>query len=353
MKSRIKKCAAQLKALDLDAILLSNPINVSYLSGFRAADGYLLLTRACELIYFTNFIYEYEAKDFNVWKVVIARGNIFKELADTIKSLHLHRVGFEAKNIPYLEYSKIKQYLAISKVELSETIDFIEKIRVIKEPKEIALIKKATEITEDALSFSADMRDRAMTEKQFAIEIEKFLRLRGSGTVAFPAIIASGANSAMPHHEPQEGKMLTENFFLIDLGAKYCEYCADLTRVFTWGKITPFFKKIYDIISNARDLSIKKIKDGAKVKEVDNAARSFIEKKGYGKFFGHGLGHGVGLEVHEIPFVSPRSEEVLREGMVITIEPAIYIKGAFGIRIEDMVLVGKNKGEVLSGNFCR
>ncbi|MDD4183041.1 MAG: aminopeptidase P family protein [Candidatus Omnitrophica bacterium] len=353
MKSRIEKCVSQLKALSLGAVVFSKAVNISYLSGFREADGYLLLSQDGELIYFTNFIYEYEAKDLNTWKVVVARGNIFKELSNTIKSLHLRRIGFEAKNIPYLEYSKIKQYLIANGIELCETVDLLEKIRAIKEPGEISLIKKATSISEEAFEFVMEIRDKAMTEKQLNIEIERFLRIRGSNSIAFPAVVASGANSALPHHAAREGRRLSENFFLIDLGAKYYEYCADLTRVFTWGKITPFFRRIYDIVRKAQDLSIKKIKDGVTVKEVDNAARSFIEKKGYGQFFGHGTGHGVGLEVHEIPFVGPRSEEILREGMVITIEPAIYLKGKFGIRIEDMVLVGKNKGEVLSGNFCR
>lgn len=353
MKRRIKKCVAQLGALGLDAIVLSKPVNTSYICGFRDAEGYLLITRANELIYFTNFIYEYEAKALDIWKVVIPKGNIFKELSDTIKSLHLHRVGFEAKNISELEYSKIKQYLLGSRVELCETIDFVERIRAVKEPREISLIKKAAEISREAFDFSAEVCDRTMTEKQFNIEIEKFLRIRGCGSIAFPAVVAYGANSAMPHHVPQDSKTLTENFFLIDLGAKYYEYCADLTRVFTWGKITPFFKRIYDIVKKAQDLSIKKIRDGVTVKEVDLAARSFIEKKGFGKFFGHGTGHGVGLEVHEIPYISPRSDGVLREGMVVTIEPGIYLSKRFGIRIEDMVLVGKDKGEILSGNFCR
>jgi len=353
MKSRIEKCVSQLKALSLDAVVFSNHINISYLTGFREADGYLLLTREGELIYFTNFIYEYEAKDLDAWKVVMAAGNIFKKLSDTARSLSLRRVGFESKNIPYLEYSKIKQYFLANHIELCETVDFVEKIRVVKEPQEVALIRKATKITEEALEFSLEIRDRLMTEKQLSIEIERFMRLKGDSSVAFPAVVAYGANSALPHHVPQEDRKLYENHYLIDLGAKYYEYCADLTRVFTWGKITPFFRRIHDIVKKAQDLSIKKIKDGAKVKDVDSAARSFIEKKGYGQFFGHGIGHGVGLEVHEIPYVGPRSEEVLKEGMVITIEPAIYLKNKFGIRIEDMVLVGKNKGEVLSGNLCR
>jgi len=353
MKSRINKCVAALKDLNLDGIILSNPLNVSYLSGFRDAEGYLLLTRDAELVYFTNFIFEYEARELSIWKVISAKGNIFRQLSDVIKKNRLRRIGFEAKKISYLEYYKIKQYLLGSHAELCEVTDFVEKVRSIKDAREIALIKAAAGISREAFDFSLEIRDRAMTEKELSIEIEKFLRLRGDNSIAFPVIAAYGANSAIPHHMPQKDKILTENFFLIDLGAKYYEYCADLTRVFTWGKITPFFKGIYDIVRKAQDLSIKKIKDGVKVKEVDAAARSFIEKKGYGKFFGHGTGHGIGLEVHEIPYISQRSEDILKEGMVVTIEPAIYIKGKFGIRIEDMVLVGKHKGEVLSGNFCR
>lgn len=350
MKERLKKCVEELRANNLDAIILSNPVNISYLSGFREAEGYLLVTSSGELLYFTNFIYEYEARELKIWKVIAAKGNIFRELANTIKNLHLRNIGFEAKTVSFLEYTKIKQYLTVSAVKLCETIDFVEKIRAIKEPGEIALIRKATGISKEGFDFIREIYNKTMTEKQLGIEIEKFLRLRGSDSVAFSPIVAFGANSAFPHYRPQESKLLNKKFFLIDLGAKHCEYCADLTRMFTWGKISPFFKKVYDTVKKAQELSIKKIKDGIKVKEVDRAAREFIGKKGYAKFFGHGTGHGVGLAVHEIPFISPRSEEILKEGMVVAIEPAVYIKGKFGIRIEDMVLVKNNRSEVLSGH---
>ena len=353
MNSRIKKCVSLIRSQKLDAFLLSNPINITYLSGFRDATGYLLVTSQEELIYFTNFIYEYEAKALDIWKVIPSKGNIFKSIADIIKKLNLRNIAFEAKNIGFLEYEKMKQGLSDSHVNLSQTINFIEKLRAIKSNEEIQFIKKATAITGQALDFAEQIYDRGMTEKTLSIEIERFLRIKGSSAIAFPTIVAYGKNSAIPHHEPKCVKNVKNGFVLVDLGAKYCEYCADLTRVFTWGKIPILFKKVYDIVRQAQDLSIKKIKDGAKARDVDKTAREFIERKGYSKYFGHGLGHGVGLQVHESPYLNPQSNDILKEGMVITIEPAIYLQGKFGIRIEDMVLVRKNKGEILSGNFYK
>ncbi|MFA5272482.1 MAG: Xaa-Pro peptidase family protein [Candidatus Omnitrophota bacterium] len=353
MNNRIKKCVSEIRSRKLDAFILSNPLNITYLSNFRDAEGYLLITSQAELFYFTNFIYEYEAKAQNIWTVIPSRGSIFKSISAVIKKLNLNNIGFEAKNIGFLEYEKIKQNLCGKEVNLSQTINFIEKLRVIKSKDEILSIRKATAITEEALSFVEEIYDRAMTEKDLSIEIERFLCIKGANSVSFPTIVAYGKNSALPHHKPQVIQNTKDGFSLIDLGAKYCEYCADLTRVFTWGKIPILFKKVYDIVRQAQDLSIKRIKDGIRASDVDKTAREFIEQKGYGKYFGHGLGHGVGLNVHENPYLNPQSSEILKEGMVVTIEPAIYLRGKFGIRIEDMVLVKKNKGEILSGNVHR
>ncbi len=351
MKSRIAKCAAKLRADNLDAILLSNPVNITYLSGFRDAEGCLLVTSQEELFYFTNFIYEYEAKTIECWKVIPSGGNILETIANAIKKLKFHNIGFEAKNIGFLEYEKMRQSFPDKEVNLSQTVNFIENSRMVKSKEEVSFIKKATLITGEALNFAEQVYDRHMTEKDLAIEIEKFLRIKGSNSVAFPTIIAYGKNSALPHHEPKFEKNSENGSVLIDLGAKYYGYCADLTRVFSLGKIPPLFRKVYDIVKKAQDLSIKKIKDGVKAKDVDKTAREFISKRGYAKYFGHGLGHGVGLQVHESPYLNPRSNDILKEGMVVTVEPAIYLCGKFGIRIEDMVLVGKSKGEILSGDF--
>jgi len=225
-------------------------------------------------------------------------------------------------------------------------------LRMIKDKKELALIKKSAQITQEAFHFINEVFDETMTEKDLTIEVEKFLRLRGDDQIAFKPIVASGKNTVFPHHLPNN-KMIGKEFFLIDLGSKHCGYCADLTRVFFWGKMPLLFKKIYDTVILAQELAIKSIKDGVKASQVDKIARQIIVKKGYGKYFGHGLGHGIGLSVHEPPFLVPGNNQVLKEGMVVTVEPAIYFKDKYGIRTEEMVLVKKNKGELLSGDTHR
>lgn len=351
MEQRIDKCVKKIKAKGLDSILISDPINITYLTGFRQAEGYLLLTSADETFYFTNFLYQEEAKKNKKWRAVVSNGkNIFKLISDKINSLNLKNTGFEAKNLPFLEYKVIQDNISKKQVNFVKTIDLIENLRAVKTGEEIELIKKSISITEETLEFTQEIFTRDMTEKDLSIEVEKFLKLKGDNHVAFSPIVAAGKNSACPHHIPKETE-LNKNFFLIDLGAKYHGYCADLTRTFFWYRMPPLFKGIYETLKKAHDSSIAKVKDGVKISLIDAAARDIISQKGWGKYFGHGLGHGVGLCVHEPPFISSKNDDVLKEGMVITIEPAVYIKGKFGIRIENMVLVKKDHGEILSNKI--
>ncbi len=294
------------------------------------------------------------AKKMGQFRLIVSNinENIFCLVTKEIKKLKLKKVAFEAKNIPFLEYKTLNEELSKEKIDFLATKDLIKEMRMVKEKKEIALIKKSIEISKEGFEFIREIFDEEMSEKDLSIEIEKFLRLKGDNKCAFDAIVASGENTAYPHHLSGDFK-LDKKIFLIDLGSKYYEYCADLTRMFFWDKMPLLFKKVYDTIRKAQSLSIKKIKEGITASEVDKTAREYIEKKGWGKYFGHGLGHGVGLLVHEPPYLVPNNDQVLKEGMVITIEPAIYIENRFGIRIEDMVLVKQNKGEVLSGDFDR
>ncbi|MDD5584955.1 MAG: Xaa-Pro peptidase family protein [Candidatus Omnitrophica bacterium] len=348
MKETLRKCFKKIKDLHCDALLVSNPSNILYLTGFsRHADGYLLLTREGGVFYFTNFLYAAQARGLDIWKVLVSRGSIFALMSEQIKKLGFTRVGFEAKHLPFLEYEKLKEHLNAAAVDFSQTIDVIEEIRSVKNRTEIALIRESTLISKEAFDYAGQICRTVRTEKQLSIEIEKFLRLKGDNEIAFPTIVAGGKNSAYPHHEPKADE-LYKNFFLIDLGSRYCEYCTDLTRVFFEGKISPFARKIYDIVLKAQELAIKTIKAGVSCRQVDGAARRFIEEKGYAKHFGHGLGHGVGIDVHELPYLNPRNEQILQEGMIVTIEPAIYLEGKLGVRIEDVVLVGSRGCTVLS-----
>jgi Xaa-Pro aminopeptidase len=352
MRKRNKICLDKIRALELDSLLISNHFNITYLTGFRSAEGLLILTHTGEMFYFTNFLYQEEAKKLDFWKVIVDNGNIFELVTAYIKKLRLKRVGFEAKDLPFLEYRKIKSELSEEKIDFVPTIDVIEKIREIKDKKELSLIKKSIKISEEAFGFIKEIYEGVMTEKDLSIEVEKFLKLKGDNDIAFSPIVASGKNSALPHYIAGED-MLDRSFSLIDLGSKYCGYCADLTRVFFWSKMPSLLKRVYDIVKKAQEIGIKKIKDGIKAKDLDKAVREYIDNKGFGKYFGHGLGHGIGLCVHERPFINYKNEDILKEGMVITVEPAVYIRGKFGVRIENMVLVRKEKGEVLSGKvYC-
>ncbi len=354
MKTRIRNCTKKLKKLNLDAILIADPINIAYLTKFSAVGSYLLLTQDGRLIYFTNFLYKEAAEKINDWELVISsnKHNIFNLTAERIKKLNLSTLGFEAKQLPLLEYKTLNSHLSAAAIDFIETKDLVEEVRMIKDKQEIIQIKKSIQVSKEAFEFAKEIFDPAMSEKDLSIEIERFLSLKGDREIAFPSIVASGKNTVFPHHQSSD-KKLSNEILLIDLGSKYYGYCADLTRVFFWSKIPLLLRKIYDTVRKAGDESIKKIRDGVKASQVDAVARKIIDKKGWGKYFGHGLGHGVGLCVHEPPMIGPNCDQVLKEGMVVTIEPAIYFKNKFGVRLEEMVLVKKSKGEVLSGNFHR
>ncbi|UCG35537.1 MAG: aminopeptidase P family protein [Candidatus Omnitrophota bacterium] len=348
MKDRIRSCLKEIKKEHLDGLLLSNPVNITYLTGFREAQGYLLLTCNQKLVYFTHPLYCAEARRLP-WEVVPRNGNILILIAKKISNLKLKKIGFESKHLPYLEYRKINEHLLAKNIEFKVTSDLVARLRTIKERGEIALIKKSLKITQEALEFTSQIHDKSMTEKQMRIEIEKFLKLKGDNEIAFGPIVAAGKNSALPHYLCGN-KRLNKGLVLVDLGSKYQGYCADLTRVFFWGKMPNLMRKIYDIVRKAQELSIKKIRAGAKANEIDRAARNYIAKKGFAKYFIHNTGHGLGLEVHEPPYLNSKNETRLKEGMVLTVEPGIYLPGKFGIRIEDMVLVKKGNAEVLSGD---
>lgn len=350
---RIKKFLEKLLLTGCDSFLVSDSDNIAYLTGYKLAGSYLLITPE-KLVCFTSFLFMKEAKKIKIWQVLISTDekNVFDLIVSKSTKLKLKSIGFESKKLPFLEYKTIVDRLAGYCIEFKPVDGLIESLRIIKDKSEINLIKKSIQISKEAFNFAKEIMDSAMTEKDLSIEIEKFLKLKGDNAIAFETIVASGANTAFPHHLPGDTK-LDNKFVLIDLGSKYYGYCADLTRMFFWSKMPPLLKKIHTTVKKAQELSIKKIKDGIKASIVDKAAREFIEKKGWGKYFGHGVGHGLGRAVHEAPYIGPKSHEILKEGMVVTIEPAIYLNNKFGVRIEDIVLVGAKRGEILSGDVNR
>lgn len=334
-----------------EALFVSDPLNLAYLTGSREVEGYLLISTKNKPIFFTNFIYQTTAKKLSDCNLVIAKQaeSTFKLVADCAARLKIKRLGFEAQSFNFKQYQKLKFLLTEKKINCLITDGLIENLRAIKEPDELKLIKKSIQISEEAFQFAREIFEGSMSEKGLKIELERFLRLKGDNEIAFSSIVASGKNTAFPHHCSNE-TIIGNKFFLIDLGSKYYGYCADLTRVFFCGRMPLLFRKIHDTVRKSQAQAIAKIKAGVRACDVDSTARKIIDKQGWGKYFGHSLGHGVGMAVHEAPRIGPKNTTVLKEGMVVTIEPGIYLNNKFGIRLEDMVLVKKDKSEVLSGH---
>lgn len=347
MSSRLSRLLEKLKAGSLDALLISKAANVSYLSYYNIPDSYLLVSpKKAYLI--TDFRYIAEAEKNIQGLPVFKYNNLFKDIARLAKKLKVRRLGFEAKDLKVAEYAKIKEY-AGPKIKLVDTFNLIESLRQIKEPQEVKYIKEAIAITASALKFLKGYLKPGLSELEIAGELERFIRSRGAPRSAFNIIAASGPHSSFPHAPISSRRLKPSDSVLIDIGVEVQGYKSDLTRVFFSDRIQPIQGKLYQIIIGAQEKAIEAVKPESEISRLDYAARSYIRSFGYGRYFGHSLGHGVGLEVHEEPHISAKNKSLLKEGMVFTIEPGIYLPGRFGLRVEDMVLVTKTGVEVLSG----
>ncbi|MFA5145217.1 MAG: Xaa-Pro peptidase family protein [Candidatus Omnitrophota bacterium] len=348
MNSRLKNIYTKLEQQRLDGLIVSLPVNITYLTKYQSRDSYFLVSRK-KNTYFTDSRYIEEAKLALKGAASLRKvnGSVFKLIARDCLDKRLGRVAFEERYLPFAEYKKIKEYLG-KKTLLVPAHGLIEELRQVKEPEELEKIRKAIAITDKALLFIKGFIAPGKKEIEVAGEAERFIRYQGASEASFDIIVASGPNSSFPHHIPSERKIRNNEPVLVDIGVEYQGYKSDLTRVFFLGKINVLAKEIYDIVLEAGARAIRKIKPGEKMSSVDRAGRQYIGQKGFGGFFGHSLGHGVGLEVHEAPHISKDNEDRLKQGMVFTVEPAVYLPGKFGIRIEDMVLTTNDGCEVLS-----
>ena len=347
---RLHKLCKKLDALNVDSILISLPANITYLTKYPSRDSYFLVSRK-ENIYFTDSRYIEEAekalREIAIVKKV--NGSVFELIAESCKELKLTRIAFEERHLPYAEYNRIRKELA-GKTRFIPAHGVVEELRQIKEASEIAKIRKAIKITQKALKHIKRFIKPGVTEIEVVAELERFIRYFGATNSAFDIIVASGPNSSLPHHIPGFRKIRNNEPVLIDFGIDYLGYKSDLTRVFFLGKIKVLLQQIHSIVVEAQRMAIKEIKPGISAGKIDSAGRQYIEKHGFAEFFGHNLGHGVGLEVHEQPSVSVRGKCILEPGMVFTVEPGIYLPGKFGVRIEDMVLVTETGVKVLTAS---
>ncbi|MDD4908511.1 MAG: Xaa-Pro peptidase family protein [Candidatus Omnitrophica bacterium] len=336
-----------LKERKLDGLLISHQPNITYITGYSSRDSYLLITP--KISYFiTDFRYMEEAKAglnkaFSIRQI---NGSVFGLIAQLVNKSGLRRLGFESRHMPYAEYARIKEELDY-KTDFIPVPKLVEELRQVKTPQEIRKIKKAIKINIQAFNYAKNILKPGMKELEIAALLERFIASK-EAKASFEIIVASGPNSAFPHHIPSGRKIRENEPVLIDMGVELESYKSDLTRTYFLGKITRLYRRGYDIIDMAQKCAIKKIKPGIAASLIDGAARQYLTRKGLGSFFGHSLGHGIGLEVHEEPTVSAKNNQKLLPGMVFTVEPAFYLPKKFGIRTEDMVLVTRKGVEILS-----
>ena len=362
IKNRINVLRKILSGKNLDTFMILVEENRRYLSGFTGEDtafdesaGALFITNT-RLILATDSRYELQARqEAPNYELICYKKGLVNELSNILNTLKTKKLGFESKRLSHMQYNKITGQLLSDglQVQLIETKDIVESLRIKKEEEEIEDIKKALFIAESAFrNFIANNIMPGMTEKEAAWKIEKGMRETGADSISFPVIVASGQNSALPHAIPGNRKINKGEPILFDWGARINGYCSDISRTVVIGKPDETFLKVYETVLNAQSMAIDAIRPGISSRAVDKIARDYIEKMGFQGKFGHGLGHGTGLAIHEYPGLNPIKDTKLDKGMVFTIEPGIYIPGWGGVRLENMVVVRENRAEVLNSLDC-
>ena len=346
---RREKLAKGLKNDRVEALLVSSEVNLRYLSGFTGDSSALLLTRTRAVLisdgrYTTQIAAECPELDVHVRPV----GQLMNAaIGEVVGKLGIHRLGFESAYLSVADFEALRG--ALPAVEFLGIKDRVEALRAVKDREEIAEIREAVAMAERAFVMLRSGLRMEDSEKDAADALEAYLRRCGAQTSSFAPIVAVGSHSALPHARPRPDARIGDgDLVLVDWGATARPYKSDLTRVFCTGKVSPKFEKVYATVLAAQERAIQSIRPGALARDVDAEARSVIEQAGFGRFFSHGLGHGIGLEIHEAPRLRPGSDVKLRPGMVITVEPGIYLPGWGGIRIEDDVLVTSEGREVLT-----
>lgn len=346
-ESRLATIRQKMAGEGVDGFLITTYLNWRYLSGFKGDAGQVLITEnSCYL--FTDSRYTEEAAEEAPDCIVLETSLDTDRVKETLEKEGVHSLAFEKDQVTYAGYERMQE--RFQGVSLKGVSRWVEDLRMKKTPGEIALIAKAQEIADEAFSLVTRLIRVGATESELALELEFTMRRLGAEGLAFPIIAVSGARSSLPHGQPTANKVSPGDFLTIDFGARYEGYCSDETRTFVIGPLDKKHEEIYKVVLEAQLAGLEAAKPGVLGKDVDAAARKVIEDSGYGQYFGHGTGHGVGLAVHEGPSAGKRGETVLEPGMVITVEPGIYIPGFGGCRIEDLVHITENGREILSGS---
>ena len=336
MIERVNKLQAQLEKNEIDALLVTKRENIRYLSGFTGSSGVIVIT-SDSASFITDFRYTEQANDqVKGYDIIELDTSLIKSVADVVSRESIKRLGIEQ------DAMTVGQYRAYEKevdAQLIETSGIVEKLRLIKDESEIKIMKEAAAIADAAYTHIQTFIRPGRTEREVANELEMFMRSKGADSSSFDMIVASGLRSALPHGVASDKVIQTGELVTLDFGAYYKGYCSDITRTLAVGPISDELRQIYDTVLRAQLAGVEGIRAGITGIEADALTRDIIKEAGYGEYFGHSTGHGLGMEVHEAPGLSFRSDTVLEPGMVVTIEPGIYINGVGGCRIEDDVVI--------------
>src|SRR4051812_34715234 len=342
MEARADRLVDVLAARELDCLLVTGLVNVRYLTGFTGTNGACIVTPE-ERLFLTDFRYVEQAEEqVRGFESVQAGRDMLADLAGRLSG----RAGFEDHQVTVKSFRKLEDKVGQS-VQLVAAGELVEGLREIKDESELSAMAAAAELADGVYEH---LRERGMVgrmELEVARELERELRERGAEP-AFPVIVASGAHGARPHAEPRDAEIPPDTLVVVDMGAKLDGYCSDCTRPFATGSLTDAALEVYELVHAAQERGLEATRAGAACRDVDAAARQVIEAAGHGERFGHGLGHGVGLEVHEGPRLTKTAEGDLRAGTTVTVEPGVYLPGEFGVRIEDLVAVADDGPEIMT-----
>ncbi|MFZ2145674.1 MAG: aminopeptidase P family protein [Sedimentisphaerales bacterium] len=345
IKKRIRAIRRELNKKKIKCLIVTKPANVTYTTGFMGEDSWAAITRG-NVYLLTDSRYTEQAQSECPCCTIIERADSLAEaVAQLVKKLKSVRTVTVEKSASLADYEALKKHV---KARFRSVANVIEIVRSSKDNFEIKAIEAAAAIATRALKQTLPHIKPGVTESELAGMLDFQIR-KLAATNSFPTIVAFGPNASRPHHQPSKKKLKQKDAVLIDFGAKYKGYCSDITRCFVVGRPTAFYQKVYDVVEQAQAAAIKMIKAGVKMKRVDAAARKVIDKSDL-PVYGHGTGHGLGLEIHESPFLKVKSKGTLKAGEVITIEPGVYIPGKLGVRIEDDVLVTKTGSRILTRN---
>lgn len=342
---KIEKLRALMEKKKLDAFIVTSAQNRRYISGFTGSAGLLIITKSKQL-FITDFRYmEQATEQAPDFEIIEHKQSIIQEAAAQLLKEGAQQAGFEHEDVTFALY---QQFQNAVNADLIPASGLIEELRLIKSEAELAIIKTAAEIADAAYTHILTFVKPGMKEIEVSNELEFFMRKQGATQSSFDTIVASGYRSALPHgvasdKEIQKGELVT-----LDYGALYNGYCSDITRTFAVGEISDKLREIYDIVLEANLRGVAGVKPGITGKEADALTRDYINEKGYGQYFGHSTGHGLGMDVHESPALSFRSDTVLKPGMVVTVEPGIYIPEVGGCRIEDDLVLTADGSERLT-----